>query len=213
MNPTMHFSTDEWKFILAHEYLHAGLQHHSRCQGRNPYLWNVACDFVINGWLHDMQIGSMPADGLLYDESLNGLSAETVYDMIVRDMKKYTKLNTFRGYGKGDMIGSSRAKSSNTSSMDLDEFCRSALQQGLTYQEEHNRGFIPAGLIEEIRALSMPSIPWDVELANWFQVYFAPLEKYRTYARPSRRQASTPTIRGRVIRRMIFPLTAVPSEW
>lgn len=194
VNPTMHFSTDEWKFILAHEYLHAGLQHHSRCQGRNPYLWNVACDFVINGWLHDMQIGSMPADGLLYDESLNGLSAETVYDMIVRDMKKYTKLNTFRGYGKGDMIGSSRAKPSDTSSMDLDEFCRSALQQGLTYQEEHNRGFIPAGLIEEIRALSMPSIPWDVELANWFQVYFAPLEKYRTYARPSRRQASTPAI-------------------
>ena len=40
----------------------------------------------------------------------------------------------------------------------------------------------------------MPAIPWDVELANWFEKYFAPLEKHRTYARPSRRQSSTPDI-------------------
>lgn len=193
VNPTQHFSTSEWKFILAHEYLHAGLQHQSRCQGRDPYLWNVACDFVINGWLHDMQIGTMPEDGLLYDESLNGLSAESIYDMIVRDMRKYAKLDTFRGYGKGDMLGKSNSKP-GSSSVDLDEFCRNALCQGLEYEELHGRGFIPAGLIEEIRALSMPPIPWDVELANWFQVYFAPLEKHRTYARPSRRQASTPDI-------------------
>ena len=53
---------------------------------------------------------------------------------------------------------------------------------------------VAAGLIEEIRALSMPPIPWDVELANWFDVHFAPLERYRSYARPSRRQASTPDI-------------------
>lgn len=40
----------------------------------------------------------------------------------------------------------------------------------------------------------MPHIPWDVSLAKWFDVYFAPLEKHRTYARPSRRQASSPDI-------------------
>ena len=41
---------------------------------------------------------------------------------------------------------------------------------------------------------STPPIPWDVELAQWFEVYFAPLEKKRSYARPSRRQSSTPDI-------------------
>jgi len=40
----------------------------------------------------------------------------------------------------------------------------------------------------------MPAIPWDVSLAKWFDTYFAPLEKHRTYSRPSRRQASTPDI-------------------
>jgi len=33
-----------------------------------------------------------------------------------------------------------------------------------------------------------------VELARWFDSLFSPLDKKRTYARPSRRQSSTPDI-------------------
>ncbi len=69
INPSVWLSEDELKFILAHEYLHAGLLHYERCQGRNAYLWNVACDYVINGWLVELEIGEMPRQGLLYDES------------------------------------------------------------------------------------------------------------------------------------------------
>ena len=126
-NPSCGFSEEEWKFVLAHEYLHAGLCHHKRCQGRDTYLWNVACDYVINDWLNEMQIGVMPSEGL-------------------------------------------------------------------DFQIIKGKGFIPAGLIEEIRALSMPPIPWEVELAEWFDAQFPPLEKHRTYARPSRRQEATPDI-------------------
>lgn len=53
---------------------------------------------------------------------------------------------------------------------------------------------LPEGLIEEIYALSMSVIPWEVELARWFDSYFPPLEKHRTYARLSRRQSATPDI-------------------
>lgn len=192
LNPAANLSFEEWKFVLAHEYLHAGLMHHERCNGRDHYLWNVACDFVINGWLHELQIGSMPEDGLLYDPDLKDLSAESIYDRILSDLRKYEKLNTFRGYHKGDIIGDSAGRRANGTS--LDDFCRSAMQQGLEYHINSGRGLIPAGLIEEIRALSMPPIPWDVALAKWFDTYFAPLEQHRTYARPSRRQASTPDI-------------------
>lgn len=196
LNPVANLTTEEWKFVLAHEYLHAGLMHHNRCNGRNHYLWNIACDFVINGWLRELQVGVMPSEGLLYDPALKGLSAECIYDEILENMRKYEKLSTFRGYHKGDIIGNGtvgdgRNGKTHTS---LDDFCRNALQQGLEYHESAGRGFLPAGLIEEIRALSMPPIPWDVALAKWFDVYFAPLEKHRTYARPSRRQASTPDI-------------------
>lgn len=192
LNPAASLSLEEWKFVLAHEYLHAGLVHHNRCNGRDHYLWNVACDFVINGWLHELQVGVMPEDGLLYDPNLKGMSAESIYDMLLADMRKYAKLNTFRGFHKGDIIGGSDGKIHD--SVTLDDFCRNAMQQGLEYHISAGRGLVPAGLIEEIRALAMPPIPWDVALAKWFNIYFAPLERHRSYARPSRRQGSTPDI-------------------
>lgn len=195
VNPAAALSENELKFVLAHEFLHAGLCHHERCQGRDPYLWNIACDYVINGWLHDMYIGEMPERGLLYDENLKNISVETLYDQMIKDLKKYSKLDTFRGYGKGDVITKSNNHTfSKPSSTSLDEFYKNALQNGLEYHNQTGRGYIPAGLIEEIRALSMPPIPWDVALGIWFDYYFAPLEKHYTYARPSRRQGSTPTI-------------------
>lgn len=194
-NPSCCFSKEEWIFVLAHEYLHAGLEHYKRCKGRNPYLWNVACDYVINDWLHEMQIGVMPSEGLLYDETLHNMSAESIYDWIIKEMRIFKKLDTFRGFGKGDIFrGSGPHFEEMGKGVSLDEFFKNALREGLDYHMAGGRGYLPAGLVEEIRALTMSVIPWDVELAQWFDVQFPTLEKYRTYARPSRRQGATPDI-------------------
>ena len=196
VNPAAHLTREELKFVLAHEFLHAGLQHYERCQGRDHYLWNIACDYVINGWLHEMQIGEMPEIGLLYDESLQNESAEAIYDRIVSDFRKYSRQATFRGHGLGDIIGGPAADLSGRQrpGISLDDFYKSALAQGLEYHQTSGRGYLPAGLIEEIRALATPPIPWDVELAKWFDCHFKPLEQVHSYARPSRRQSSTPGI-------------------
>ena len=194
INASVPLSRLEMRFIIAHEYLHAGLCHHERRQGRDPFLWNVACDFVINGWLEEMRIGYMPHKGCLYDEQFKGCSAEEIYDRMVTDIKKYSKLAGFRGVGIGDIIGGNATFSNNTGASSLDDFYRSALTNGLDYHKSHVRGRIPAGLEEEIRALMMPPIPWNAKLADWFDVNFKPLEKRRTYARPSRRQGATPDI-------------------
>lgn len=195
INPAAGLTEEEIRFVMAHELLHVGLRHESRNQGRDAYLWNIACDYVVNGWLHEMQIGCMPPQGLLHDASLKGLSAETIYDRIVTDMRRYRKLATLRGVGLGDLLG---GKDNDWwlrgEGLELDEFYRNCLAQGLVYHQGGERGFLPAGLIEEIQALSQPPIPWDVKLAQWFDHYFTPIEKVRTYARPSRRQASTPNI-------------------
>ena len=45
-----------------------------------------------------------------------------------------------------------------------------------------------------VRALAVPPVPWDVKLSEWFNAHIRPLEKHRSYARPSRRQSSTPDI-------------------
>lgn len=195
MNPSAGLTKEECRFVMAHEFLHAALRHDVRQQWRDAYLWNIACDFVINLWLTEMGVGERPA-GLLYDEQFKGLNAESIYDRIVTDMRTYRKLATLRGAGLGDILpGAGEPGDVNRGTdVDLDAFYRRALSQGLEYHQEQSRGFLPAGLIEEIRALSHPPIPWDVELARWFDEQFVPLEKKRSYARPSRRQSSTPDI-------------------
>lgn len=191
INPAHHLDDEEIRFVMAHEFLHAALRHDARQEWRDAYLWNVACDYVINQWLTEMGIGERPG-GILYDEQFKGMNAEAVYDCIVTDMRTYRKLATLRGVGLGDILPGPHGPSD--ADIDLDAFYCRALAQGLSYHQEQGRGYLPEGLIEEIRALSHPPIPWDVELARWFDEQFTPIEKTRSYARPSRRQSATPDI-------------------
>lgn len=192
INPGSGLSESELKFIIAHELLHVGLRHGSRCQGRDFYLWNVACDYVINGWLVEMKVGSLPQMGLLYDKDFEGMSAESIYDIIVKDIRKFKKLATLRGKGISDILGESEITFKNTP-VSLDEFYRRAINEGLEYHKS-TRGYIPLGLEEEIVALYREPISWDVKLARWFDNFFDTIEKKRTYSRASRRQSSTPDI-------------------
>lgn len=196
LNSSKKMSEEEWRFVMAHEFLHAALLHHRRSAGKDPYLWNIATDYVINGWLIEMQIGVMP-EGVLYDPALKNKSAEEIYDMMLQDMRIYLKMNTFRGNGQGDIMGRSMPADfeGKGRGVSLDEFHRNSLTQGLEYETgRRGRGFIPAGLAEEIRALAVPPVPWDVKLSEWFNAHIRPLEKHRSYAHPSRRQSCTPDI-------------------
>ncbi|MCI8694683.1 MAG: peptidase [Lachnospiraceae bacterium] len=187
VNPAAHLTEQEWRFVLAHEYLHAALCHEARLGKRDPELWNTACDYVINQWLRDMEVGTMP-EGLLYDSELAGLSAESVYDLLAVNLRKYRRM------AKHDILFGPPGWQESRDFVDLDAWCRGAIQRGLDFHQVHGRGYLPEGLVEEIRALSQPPIPWDVKLARWFDERFEPLEKRRTYARLSRRQSATPDI-------------------
>ena len=189
INPRARLSMENWRFVLAHEFLHAALRHDLRCEDRNPVLWNIACDYVINGWLVEMKVGAMP-DGILYDPEFKGLSAESLYDLLFTDLRRWIGMD---GEKSGDILYG-EADSKHWSAEELDRFYRSAMQQGLEYHQSNNRGYLLAALIEEIHAMSRPPIRWDVELAKWFDEYFTCSEKHRTYARMSRRQSSTPDI-------------------
>ncbi|CAA6814059.1 MAG: FIG01126594: hypothetical protein [uncultured Thiotrichaceae bacterium] len=198
IHPRWHFSKPQMIFILLHEYLHIGLRHDIREQGRDPYYWNVACDYVINGWLMEMAIGEMPVVGMLYDPKQAGRSAEEIYDDILQNVNWQRRLKrekTPRGDGRPDIISDKPpAWWISGDGVSLDEFYRYSIVEGLEYAEKRGRGDFPAGLVEEIRAISQPPIPWDVQLTEWLDQYFPPLEKRRSYARASRRQSSTPDI-------------------
>lgn len=189
INPLRALNLEQSKFVVAHEVLHAGLCHSSRRQGRDPYLWNVACDFVINDWLVEMGVGLPPPDGLLYDEELRGLAAEDIYLKLASDLRVRRRLSTLRGEGV-DLLDDRPGRFFT----DREDFCRRALLQGLEYHQSAGRGSLPVGLVEAIRTLNQPPIPWQAKLAEWLQERFPLPQRNRSYARPSRRQSVTPEI-------------------
>jgi predicted metal-dependent peptidase len=187
LNPLAGLNQDECVYVLAHEYLHAGLNHFARLDGRDPEIWNVACDFAINGWLEELRIGKRPGIGAMFDEQFKGWSAERIYDFLVRNIRILRKWETLAGPGKRDFIGAS--ESSDT---DAERYCREALCQGYFRHQSLNRGLLPAELTESIRALEQPAIPWDVQLGRWFDLHVPFPERRRSYLRPSRRQSASP---------------------
>ncbi|QIP84016.1 hypothetical protein GLX30_08090 [Streptomyces sp. Tu 2975] len=193
VNPLRTFTDEQWRFILAHEMLHAALRHGERRGMRDPLLFNVAADFVVNGWLVEMRVGEMP-EGLLYDTELKDLSVEEVYDRIATDLRRRRRLATLRGKGVGDILGDPLPHAASRPYADLDDFYRRGLVQGFDLHQYGERGLLPAGLVQEIRALAHPPVPWDARLARWFDEYVPRPEPVRSYSRPARRQASTPDI-------------------
>jgi predicted metal-dependent peptidase len=189
INPARALSFECAKFVVAHEVLHAGLCHSARRQGRDPFLWNVACDFVINDWLVTMGLGIPPEGGMLFDEAFRGWAAEDIYLRLAADLRLRRRLGTLRG-NDCDMLDDTPARGCT----DREEFCRRALLQGLDYHIASGRGVLPQGLVEAIRTLDQPPIPWRAPLAEWIQERFPLPQRKRTYARPSRRQSVTPDI-------------------
>ena len=69
---------EEIKGVLIHEALHVVYEHHLRRGERNPKLWNVATDYVINAYIvYDLRL-PLPEGGLL-DRQYRGWSAEKVF--------------------------------------------------------------------------------------------------------------------------------------
>ncbi len=189
LHPRARLDFEETKFVLAHEILHAALDHLGRRRGRDPMLWNCACDFVVNSWLIEMRLGKPPALGLLIDPAYDGLSAEDVYDRLAQELRRSGRLVCLSGEcGSPDLL--ERPGSASASG----EALRRSLLSGLDLHRSLGRGTLPGGLEEEIRAIASPPAPWDVRLAEWMSARFQPEERERSYARLSRRQSACPDI-------------------
>jgi Putative metallopeptidase domain len=67
--------------VILHEILHAALLHPLRLKERQPELWNIAADIVVNGMIVQQSGVELPPDGLR-DEGLEQLSVEEVYELL-----------------------------------------------------------------------------------------------------------------------------------
>ena len=98
--------------ILAHEIGHIVLKSVTRRGVRLPFLWNIATDFVINGTLDASTKGAKyfawPTTNikgdkikLCLDHKYDGMTAETVYDLIMQEANKQQQKG-MPNSGKGD---------------------------------------------------------------------------------------------------------------
>jgi MoxR-like ATPase len=84
-----------------------------------------------------------------------------------------------------------------------DEPCVLFLDELNGSSHEVQQAFYSLILDRRLGSYTLHPVPWDVELARWFDDHFAPAERRRSYARASRRRqgAALPfTPRGPVFR-------------
>jgi predicted metal-dependent peptidase len=71
--------------LVAHEVMHCALLHHTRRGHRNPRMWNIACDYVINSLLIHEGF-SLPKCGLL-DRDWSDKFSEEAYRLLNEEME------------------------------------------------------------------------------------------------------------------------------
>jgi predicted metal-dependent peptidase len=157
--------------VILHEILHAALLHPLRLKEREPELWNIAADIVVNGLIMQQRGVELPPDGLR-DENLERLSVEEVYELL---RQPPTNANRFQ-LADLDLLAPSQVQvnMSNTANsgdlLNLDReatvtaYWRNALQQATIIARSTGSGKLPGGIDRELETIVNPQLDWRAYL-------------------------------------------------
>lgn len=168
---------DEAKFVLCHEVMHCVFEHMHTRGTRNPMLWNVAGDFVINDLLTNEKIGTMPKMGLL-DSALVARAGGTtvgVYDLLQKE-------GTGGANGKGPLDEVRDAGGSTAETEEAKAKMRVRVAQAA--QAAKMCGKLSDGMKRLVDEALRPKVPWQDVLRRFISVR-AKVEY--SFARPKRR--------------------------
>lgn len=105
-------TTEEQVFVLGHELYHNVLLHLTRLQARDPELFNIATDKEVNALLK--QDGLTPPCHLLFPEDDEvGKSAEEIYEILLKKMKKQAKKQASQQQGGNSQPQKGKGSSSS----------------------------------------------------------------------------------------------------
>lgn len=96
-------SNDERLFVMAHEFVHIFMMHHLRRQNRNIELWNMACDYEVNGMLY--KAGFHVIDNALINYSNLDMVAEEIYEKLVKQNKNNNEFTNGKSQSNKDIDG------------------------------------------------------------------------------------------------------------
>jgi predicted metal-dependent peptidase len=151
--------------LILHEVLHAALLHPLRLGIRDPQLWNVAADIVVNGLIWGQSGCELPPGGLR-DEKLEHFSVEEVYSLLqskganglwLEDLD----LLTANTAGDEDRSASDEGHSlSNRRDDEIKAHWRQAIEQATVITKSTAKSQLPGGLDRELDAVLVPQLDW-----------------------------------------------------
>ena len=172
------YQDEEITYLYAHTLLHIVLKHPYRQKRRDSYIWNQACDIVINNILADFKnIGHMPGDEL-HDEEMKDKCVEEVYEKIYKEQKE-DELKVTPDESKLDL---QEVEDENTSSGEREKL-DGIIIQALSIAKKSSSQY--RAMAVEIDTLIKPEINLQDALKEY--LISSLFEKKSTYSKPNRR--------------------------
>lgn len=185
--------------VLVHEVWHVALMHMLRLGGRNPKLWNYACDIMINNMMErdgysfegafPEEMGFAPGTKHWVDHSFGTMSAEEIYE--IKFQKTQDELDAFMqmledtGY-KTDLVDPSEEEREQglPDGTKAREILSTVTAAATAAQVGGVPGNVPGEVTETLRRFLQPKLPWETLLNNWMNDLG---NQDYTLRRPSRR--------------------------
>lgn len=171
-NPAFILSLSERKiiFTVAHEILHVLLDHVFRRGDRQPYVWNVAIDYITNYILVKEKIGEIPFPEIYYKEEYSDekWTAETLYDhlldshqmkIVVFDIHLDNSPDNDSQGGEKTQISVEVVGGKSLSEEEINKL-RNEIKAQIANSKSFQAGNIPAGIKRIIDEFNNPEINW-----------------------------------------------------
>ena len=186
----------EIEFVIAHEILHCVFDHLGRRDERNPMLYNIAADYIVNNLLVRDRIGEKPSIVDCYqDFKYEGWSSEEVYDELFKEAEKngqefLEQLGEMLdehldlegdGTEEDNKNGKGRPKYSKG---ELDQIKDEIKEAMIQAAQTAGAGNVPGGVQRLIKQLTEPKMNWRELLRQQIQ---STIKSDYTFARPSRK--------------------------
>ena len=202
----------EIEFVVAHEVLHCVFDHLGRREERNPRLYNIAADYIVNNLLVRDRIGHKPKIvDCFQDFKYEGWASEEVYDELFKDAEKngeeYLKQlgemldehldgdsedgDGTNGEGKdSNGHGTSKSKPKFTDE-ELKQIKDEIKESMLSAAQSAGAGNTPGEVQRMIKELTEPKMNWRELLRQQIQ---STIRNDYTFSRPSRKGQMTGAI-------------------
>ena len=157
-------SSTQQNALMLHEVLHMALLHVTRRGSRDPKIWNIAADIVVNDLIIRNTPFRLPKDAII-DKSFRDCSVEFIYEALLKKNKHKTfslsLMDILNPKDKDEE--SSNQPNCDLSQSEIESYWRDkiqVLQNSDINQPGKGQGNLPGGMETEISCVLEPEVDW-----------------------------------------------------